>query len=309
MLNIQKNVPMAQCTTFRIGGSARFFVEVATVEELKEALDYGKANDLEFFILGGGSNLLVSDKGFGGLVVKMKLNGFKVAGNNIETDSGIPLARVVSSSINEGLTGMEWAAGIPGTVGGAIRGNAGAFGGDTGSVIESVRIINTDNLQITTYSQPECVFGYRDSVFKNSKNLIILSAVIKLAKGAVEDSRKKMQEIIQQRISRQPKGVPSAGSFFVNPVVDNLELIKEFEKESGKTSKGGKVPAPWIIEKSGLKGRKIGGAMVSDVHANYIVNTGNATAEDVLMLASLVKQQVRDKFRVQLKEEVQLLGF
>lgn len=319
MINIQENIPLAQYTTFRIGGPAKYFVEINTEEELLEALKYAKENNLEFFVLGGGSNLLVSDKGFDGLAIKMKLNNFKIDINNgeIEAGAGVPLAKVVRDSAEDSLSGMEWAAGIPGTVGGAVRGNAGAFNGDISGAVSSVRILDisavlsgdTEESGIKNYELSDCQFGYRDSIFKHNKNLIILSAVLKLQKGIKEESQKKIQEIIQKRISVQPQGMASAGSFFVNPVVKNEELIEDFEKESGKKSKEGKVPAPWIIERADLKGKKMGGAMVSEVHANYIVNTGNATAEDVIMLASYVKQQVRDKFGVELKEEVQYLGF
>lgn len=310
MINIQENIPLAPLTTFRIGGPAKFFAEVKNEEELTEALKYAKDNNLGFFVLGGGGNVLVSDAGFNGLVIKMKFNEIKVDINNseIQSDAGVSLAKIVKESVENSLTGMEWAAGIPGTVGGAIRGNAGAYGGDMESVIVSVKTLNTDSLQLTARNKDDCHFGYRESIFKQNKNLIILSAVFKLQKGNKEESQKKIQETIKQRASKQPKG-SSAGSFFVNPVVNNEKLIKEFEEASGKKSKAGKIPAPWIIERAGLKGKKIGGAMVSDIHANYIVNTGDATAEDVIMLASFIKQQVRDKFGVELREEVQYIGF
>src|SRR3989344_2804165 len=332
MIKLEKNISLSNYTTFRIGGPAKFFIEVKNEEELLEALDYAKKNNLDFFILGGGSNLLVSDKGFDGLVIKMHNSSFLIHNSSLECGAGVPLAKAVRESVNSGLTGLEWAAGIPGTVGGAIRGNAGAFGGETKDVIESVKVLVIPSLSrnlikeeldpsvyspvgefaqdgIHIFTKDECQFGYRDSIFKQNKNLIILSAVFKLQKGNKEESRKKIQEIIKKRISVQPQGMPSAGSFFVNPVVNNPKIIEEFEKETGKKSKERKVPAPWLIEQADLKGRQIGGAKVSEKHANYIVNTGNATAEDVIMLASIIKQQVRDKFGVELKEEVQYLGF
>ncbi|OGI17647.1 MAG: UDP-N-acetylenolpyruvoylglucosamine reductase [Candidatus Moranbacteria bacterium RIFCSPHIGHO2_02_FULL_40_12b] len=309
MIKLEKNISLSNYTTFRIGGPAKFFIEVKNEEELLEALDYAKKNNLDFFILGGGSNLLVSDKGFDGLVIKMHNSSFLIHNSSLECGAGVPLAKAVRESVNSGLTGLEWAAGIPGTVGGAVRGNAGAFGGNASDVVKKVSVLNTEELGIKNYELSDCNFKYRDSVFKQNKNLIILSAVFKLQKGNKEEGRKKIQEIIKKRISVQPQGMPSAGSFFVNPVVNNPKIIEEFEKETGKKSKESKVPAPWLIEQADLKGRQIGGAKVSEKHANYIVNTGNATAEDVIMLASIIKQQVRDKFGVELKEEVQYLGF
>jgi len=311
MLNIQENVILAPFTTFRIGGPAKFFVEVKSEEELCEALDFAKENKLEFFILGGGSNLLVSDKGFEGLVIKMKLNDFVVDGElaTVEVGAGVPLSKVVRDTVANGLTGMEWAASIPGTFGGAVRGNAGAYGGETGDVIESVNILDAKTRKTKEIKGLDCSFIYRGSLFKDNGDLIILSAKLKLAKGNIEESQQRVKEIIAQRMEKLPQGMGSSGSYFINPIVQNPKLVAEFEKESGKISKAGKIPAPWLIERAGLKGKKMGGAMVSPDHANYVVNTGAATAEDITMLDSFIKQQVRDKFGVQLQEEVKYLGF
>lgn len=310
MLNIQKNIPLAKYTTFRIGGSARFFAEVENEDDLKEALKYAKKNNLDFFALGGGSNLLVNDKGFGGIAIKMKLNNFKIDINNneIETGAGAPLAKIVKKAAENNLTGMEWAAGIPGTVGGAVRGNARAFGRDIGMAVESVEAVDINNMQVNNYSNSVCKFKYFGSMFKKNPNLIIISARIKLEKGDKEKSQREAAEIIKKRISMQPQE-SSPGSFFLNPIVSDKNLRSEFEKDTGKIPKDEKLPAGWLIDKVGLLGKKIGGAMVSEKHANFIINTGNATAEDVIMLASYVKQQVRDKFGVELTEEVQYIGF
>lgn len=309
MLNIQKNIPLAKYTTFRIGGPAKYYAEVKTLEELKEALEYAKKNNLEFFVMGGGSNLLVSDKGFNGLAIKIKLNDIKIEGEKVEVGAGVFLAKVVRDSAENNLSGMEWASGIPGTLGGAVRGNAGAYGGETKDVLESVNVLDTEKMEIKICSNSECDFKYRHSLFKNSPKLIIISAVLKLYKGDKEKIQKKMQEIIMGRIKKLPQSAPSAGSFFINPVVNNEKLIKEFEEEKGVKSKEGKLPAGWLIEKAGLKGKKMGGAVVNEMQTNYILNTGQATAEDVIILSSFIKQKVRDKFGVELKEEVQLVGF
>ena len=207
------------------------------------------------------------------------------------------------------MSGMEWAAGIPGTIGGAIRGNARAFGKDTGTVIESVEFLDVNELKIKNFNNNECEFSYWGSIFKKKENLVILSAKIKLESGDKSKSQEEITNIIKKRIAVQPQGVGSPGSFFLNPVVTKAELHQEFEKDKGVKSKDDKLPAGWIIDQAGLRGKKIGGAMVSEKHANFIVNTGNATAEDVMMLASYIKQQVRDKYGIQLESEVNYVGF
>ncbi len=312
MLNIQNNIPLSKHAAFRIGGPAKFFAEVFSIEELEEALQFAKEKSLKFFVLGGGSNVLVSDRGFDGLVIKMKINNLKIDIENskMEVGSGIPLIKIVRDSIEHDLSGMEWAIGIPGTLGGAVRGNAGAFGGTMGDVIENVKALEASgSFEIKNLSNVQCEFKYRNSAFKNNSNLLIISAILKLQAGNKEKSQKEAEEILNKRAAKQPKGMASAGSFFMNPVVKNSQLIKEFEEEKNVKSKGGKVPAGWLIDRADLRGKKIGGAMISEEHSNFIVNTGNATAEDVIMLTSYIKQQVRDKLGVQLQEEVQYVGF
>lgn len=319
MLNIQENVPLAKYTTFRIGGPAKFFVEIESGEELAEAVAFAQEKKIDFYILGGGSNVLVSDEGFQGLIIKINSKLFVAHDVSIGCGTGLFLAKIVREAATRELAGMDWAIGIPGTIGGAIRGNAGAFGGEIANVVKAVNFIDVNDLheqmsgkkvvKIKTFKKEQCEFGYRDSIFKKNKNLVILSASFEFKKGNKEDIEKNMLEILDKRRANYPKGVGSAGSFFTNPVVENPELIKEFEEDTGSKSKNYKIPAGWLINAVGLRGKKIGGAMVSEEHANFIVNTGGATAEDVIMLASFAKQQVRDKMKVELHEEVQYVGF
>ncbi len=335
MLNIQRNIPLAPLTTFYIGGPAKYFVEVCTRDELKEALKYAESQSIRYFILGGGSNVLINDNGFDGLVIKINLRNIIQRDNQVEVESGAALSQVLSFYAEHDLSGMEWAAGIPGTFGGAVRGNVGAYGRSMEDVVERVNIIKIPNpkssaqggpasggqfpiksqiqisnkTEIATLSNKECGFSYRGSVFKKRGEFIIISAILKLGKGNKEDIQKKMREILAQRNSKQPKVFGCAGCFFVNPVIRNKELVEEFEQEHGVKSKEGRIPAGWLIEKVGLKGKKIGEAVISEEHGNYIINTGKATAEDVIILSSLAKQQVRDKLGVQLMEEVQYVGF
>lgn len=331
MINIQKNIPLANYTTFRIGGPAKHFAEVSSEEDLLEALNFAKKNNLEFFILGGGSNLLVSDKGFDGIIIKLKAHpslrtklkvtaqSFKL--HHVKCWAGNSLAKLVNFSAENNLTGLEWAAGIPGTIGGAVRGSAGAFNSDMSSIVESVKVadiselmqnvnikIQNNNAKFKIFKKEECNFKYRNSIFKENPNLIILSVVLKLNPGNKDEIQNKIKEIIKKRSLEHPKE-NSAGSFFKNPIVENKELVEEFEREQGIKYGDNKLPAGWLIEQAGLRGKKIGGAMASEKHANFIINTGATTAEDVIILASFIKQQVRDKFGIELQEEVQLIGF
>src|SRR4030042_1574922 len=319
MMKIQKNIPLAPYTTFRIGGAARFFCEAKSEEDILEALKFAKEKSLPVFVLGGGSNVLVSDKGFDGLVLKISNLQFQISNLRIICDSGCLLGKIVKESVTAGLTGLEWAAGIPGTIGGAVRGNAGAYGGSMSKNVESVKALkilnsksealNNFKFQISNFKTEDCEFNYRDSIFKQNPNLIILSVKLKLKKGDKAKSERKVKEILAKRKVKQPTDFPSAGSFFKNPITKDKKLIKEFEKDTGLKIKDSKIPAGYLIDQLDLRGKKISGAMVSEKHANFIVNTGNATAEDVVMLAAIIKTKVRNKFGIQLQEEVQMVGF
>ncbi len=306
---IQQNIPLAPFTTFRIGGPARFFCAVKNEAELLEALDFAKEKDLKIFTLSGGSNVLVSDDGFDGLVIKIQDTNYKIQGTNLECGAGFSLSKAVKLAAENSLTGLEWAAGIPGTIGGAVRGNAGAFGSDMAKIIENVKAYN-----ISIPAEPkilikkDCDFSYRSSIFKENKNLIILSTKLILSRGDEIEIKNKMKGFLEKRIKSQPKGF-SAGSFFQNPVVKNKKLLEQFEKDTGAKAREGKIPAGWLIDEAGFRGKKIGGVMVSEKHANFIINTGNGTAQDVIMLASIIKQKLREKYDVQLKEEVAFVGF
>jgi UDP-N-acetylmuramate dehydrogenase len=333
-MKIRKNVKLAPYTTFKIGGPAKFFCEAKDEGEISEALRFARENKLPVFILGGGSNVLVSDKGFDGLVIKILNTQYSILNTRLECGAGCQLGTVVNESVKAGLTGLEWAAGIPGTVGGAMRGNAGAYGSMMGEIVENIKVLQISNLQfpvpdknpnvkipmskkiqnpksknIFILSNKDCQFNYRDSIFKHNLNLIILSVELKLKKGDKAKNRQKIKEILAARKEKQPMDFPSPGSFFKNPVVKNKKLIREFEIDTGQKIKDNKIPAPYLIERVGLKGKKIGGAMVSEKHANFIVNTGKATADNVATLVAIAKTRVRDKYGIQLEGEVQMVGF
>ena len=283
---IQEQVPLAPLTTFRIGGPARYFLETDDTEKITMALQAANRQGLPVFVLGGGSNIVVSDQGFAGIVIRIADKTNSVSGVTITAGSGALLQSVASAAVEHSLTGMEFCAGIPGTVGGAITGNAGTASDWIGSRIQTVQAISSQAV-IREYSQADCCFGYRNSIFKQHNNTVITAASFALQKGDATTIRKKQRTAIARR-SQQPKNVLSAGSVFRNPET---------------------MPAWKLIDDAGLRGKKIGGAMVSEEHTNYIINTGEATAEDVVTLISYIKQQVRDTFNIQLMEEVEYIGF
>ncbi|MDD5291118.1 MAG: UDP-N-acetylmuramate dehydrogenase [Patescibacteria group bacterium] len=312
MDKIQENIPLAQFTTFRIGGPAKFFIEVKEKDDLSEAIKWAKENKEKFYILGGGSNIIINDKGVDGLVVRMANDNIKIHGERMETQAGAVLARAVRLAMGDNLSGLEWAAGIPrATIGGAVRGNAGAFGSSMNDIVETIEVFNIKKGKFELFSHKDCCFDYRESVFKKDNNYLIWNAVLKLAKGNKKEIESAVNKFLESRQNRQPK-LPSAGSVFKNLPIDYLKEnnanIADLANQAG-VIKDGKVGAGWLIELAGLKGKKIGGAKVSLEHANFIVNTSQATAEDIIMLISYIKQQVRNRFNIQLQEEVQYLGF
>ncbi len=309
MINVQEKIPLAPITSFRIGGSAKFYVEASTVEELREAILFAKEKKIDFYVLAGATNILVSDDGFDGLLIRMKMNTITVSNETICAEAGTPLIKIINMASEAGLSGMEKMAGIPGSIGGAIRGNAGAFGTEIVSCVKNVLAFDTEKMEVVSFENEQCDFSYRASIFKKNKNLIVISAYLELKSGKVEEIKKLVTDTIMMRASKGLHGVKSAGSFFMNPVTQNEKLLTDFEKEMGMAARNKTLPAGWVIEQAGLIGKKMGGAEVSPLHANYIVNTGEASAKDVIMLVSYIKQQVRDQFGIQLVEEVNYVGF
>lgn len=286
-VNIKENVSLAEHTTFKIGGKARYFVLADNKEDIIEAIRFSKEKNISFFILGQGANTLALDEGYKGLVIKVQGSKFQVQDSEIIAEAGALLKDLVDLSVKASLSGLEWAAGIPGTIGGAVYGNAKAFEGKTEDNVKEVELLDIETGKIKKINNKECQFTEKNSIFKKNKNLIILSVVLKLKKGYKEEIEKVIEDRISLRKERHPLDFPSAGSVFVNKV--------------------GKKPSSYLIEKAGLKGKKVGGAKVSEKHAGFIVNTGGASSKDVLELIKIVKKQVKDKFNVSLKEEIQII--
>ena len=289
-MKVLENILLASYTTLGVGGPARWLVEVENRNEILEIRDWVEEKGVEWMVIAGGSNLLVSDEGYGGLVIVNKLPG-----------SGMMLNDLVDQMNDLGLAGMECLAGIPGTVGGAVYGNAGAYG----------QTISDHLVGVTTLSgywpKEKCEFSYRESVFKKNKE-IILEVKFELPRGDKDVLIAKSNEIRELRKKKYPPEMKCPGSFFMNLWFDQLpeEVQKQIPKEKVK---GGKVAAGYLLEQIGAKGRKLGGAAVAEYHGNLIYNAGGAKAGEVWELAKQLQREVKEKFGVSLVPEVQLVGY
>lgn len=303
---IKKNILLKDYTTFRIGGKARYFFAAKTKDDLAKAVKFAQESKLPIFILGAGSNLLVSDKGFNGLVIKMQNTKYEIQNTKISTGTGESLSKLIELSLREGLGGLEWGSGIPGTVGGSIRGNAGAFGLSMSDVVESVEALDVKDFKFKIYSLRDCQFSYRQSVFKRNKNLIVFSATFKLKKEEKGKIEKEIRSYLNYRRERHPKG-PSAGSVFKN-IEFSKSLVEKFP-EFLQFKEKGYIPAAFLIAQCGLTGKTMGGAKISEMHSNFILNFKKAKAQDVIGLINLAKEEVKNKFDIKLEEEIECLGF
>lgn len=279
--------PMSSHTTFRIGGPADYFVMPSDAGELADILKICKEENVPYFILGNGSNLLVGDKGYRGVVIQLYKNfdEITIEDTMVTAKAGAMLIRVAKEAGKAGLTGLEFASGIPGTIGGAMVMNAGAYGGEMKDVVSSVTVLTREG-EMKTLTGEEMNFRYRGSVVED-QGYIVLEAVLKLSKGEVEKIQARMEELSIQRRTKQPIEYPSAGSTFKRPQ----------GYFAGK-----------LIMDSGLRGFQVGGAQVSEKHCGFVINTGEATAADVLQLISAVSDKVEEQFGVALEPEVKRIG-
>lgn len=279
------NEPMSRHTTFKIGGNAEVFVSIYSTEELIFVIKSANEFRVPYFVLGAGSNLLVSDNGIEGAVIKLCGEDIKTDGDEITCLASVKLSKVCVSALENSLTGLEFAYGIPGSVGGAVFMNAGAYGGEMSQVVKSAECV--DNLgNIKTVSAEDMKFGYRTSVFKNS-SFVITKVTFKLNKGETNEIKSKMSDLLNRRKEKQPLEYPSAGSTFKRP-----------EGYFAGT----------LIEKNNLKGVSCGGAQVSGKHAGFVINTGNATAKDVKNLIKKIQDTVYKNDGVHLETEVIFVG-
>lgn len=336
---LKENEPLAKYTTFRIGGHAKYFFVAKSSDDAMKAVQAASDAKMPFVVLGGGANTLVSDSGFDGLVIKMENRGLFIGDGFVRAEAGVPLLFLAQETVKKGWRGLEFYATIPGSIGGAIRGNAGAFGSETRNVLVRARVlqilsrsnllseVGPHNIEEKWLPNDECHFAYRDSIFKKDRDAtsghnryIILEGEFRLAKGDEKEGAKYMREILAKKAATQTLERPSAGCVFTNvefvPGTYDLKDQKRgnptgaFKREVPKEMiDRGVVSAGWMIDNLGFKGKTMGGAKVSEKHGNFIVNTGKAKAMDIVMLMSFLKQQVRDQFGIQLQEEIQLIGF
>ena len=284
---IYTDEPMKKHTTFRVGGNADFFVIPKTVEEVKQMIMLCVEQDMPYYILGNGSNLLVGDKGYRGVVIQIykEMNNIFVDGQKIKVQAGALLSKIGSVALEAGLTGFEFAAGIPGTMGGAVVMNAGAYGGEMKDVLEEVTVLTKEG-EVLTLSKEQLDMGYRTSVVAK-KDYIVLKATIALELGDRDAIKARMDELKVQRTTKQPLEFPSAGSTFKRP-------------EGYFAGK--------LIQDAGLRGFQVGGAQVSEKHCGFVINKGDATAADIVELMKQVSERVKEKFGVELEPEVKRLG-
>ncbi len=308
-MDIKNNESLAKHTYFKIGGPADQFVEVKTSDELIEAVRYAVSSKLPYLVLGGGSNVLVSDAGFRGLVIKNKTSGIQLKGFAggvdkgkldlkeaiVQADSGVPANLLIRYSLDQGLSGLEEMLGLPGSVGGAVYNNSHHLDKLWGDHIIEVQVLDVEG-KIKKYTQKELQFAYDYSIFHKTKE-VILNASFLLKRG----DKTKLWEIanaaVKRRATTQPLGLPSSGCMF-----KNISLADKMRLGLPTTSAG------YLIDKAGLKGLSVGGASVSSVHANFIVNNGAATSSDVVNLTSQLKAEIKSRYGVSLIEEVIIIG-
>ncbi len=287
--NILRNEPMSKHTSLKIGGNADYFVIVNSIEELKDLMKITNRNKIKLYIIGNGTNLLVKDGGIRGVVAKLNLKNFKIKKSTneilITVEAGMTLSALSAIAQKEEITGFEFLSGIPGTIGGAIRMNAGAYGGEMKDVVLKTRYITYEG-KIKTLNLNEHQFTYRNSIFSKLSGIII-DTTIKGQKGRKEEIEEKIKEYAKSRKEKQPLEYPNAGSTF-----------KRMQE----------VPTAKIIDECGLKGFSIGDAEISTKHAGFIINKGNATAKDVLSLIEYVKKVVKEKFGMDIELEILVLG-
>ena len=306
-MQVQENEAMSRHTSFKVGGPARFFVKVDHIADLKEALALTKGQNLPYFVLGNGTNLLVSDKGFQGVVIALagEFSEIEDLGNgHFKVGAATPLGKFARHTLKQGYAGIHKLAGIPGTLGGAVFMNAGAYGQEIGYCCTAVTTLDSEG-NIRELSAAECSFGYRRSIFSKCRGTancsqIILSAKFQLQSAAslgknVADLEAELDECMAKRKATQPLNKPNAGSTFKR-------------LDAGAADTPTQVAPGYYIEQAGLKGYRIGGAEVSTLHANFIVNADNATAQDIKNLCEYVQSKVAEKFGITLQREIILLG-
>lgn len=305
-LTIKKDKNFSELTTLQIGGPIKDFCSVKSEDDLVQAILYAKKNNLKFLIIGEGSNLLVSDQGFDGLVIQNNIVGIKQHANILIVKTGTVLQDLVDFSIKQRLSALQKLTGIPGTVGGAIYGNAGAYGQTISDNLVAVTCFNPDSEQTIALSKKKCGFDYRDSGFKKN-GYIILEAHFELAPADSNALSQEAQEVLEKRLVKYPKGIKCPGSFFKNLLADKItsQVLQNIPTE---LIVYGKIPAGALLEKVGAKGKKLHNIEIAPYHANLFVNLGGGKARDFYTLAKKYSSKVKQKFGITLEPEVQIIN-
>jgi len=306
------NVSVSQCallsrhTRFGIGGPADVFVQAASEQAFGHALRVAQSSGARYTVMGSGTNLIVSDRGFPGIVLRLAANAIARDGSTLRAEAGAELQALVDYSIDQGLRGLETMTGIPGSVGAAVYGNAGAYGHSIDERVAQVRFL--DGETIRSFGAAECQFHYRESIFKDHKDWIILSVELALTPASPGELRKSADEIFQIRLAKYPQTMQCAGSIFKNLILAELpESVRQQIPE--RVVREGKAPSAYFLEQVGAKGMRSGGIQVADYHANLIYNAGGGTARELCELIGELKARVREQFGLELDEEVQYVGF
>jgi len=323
MKKFKENIVLANFSHYKIGGPARFFFDAKNEADIKWAVGEAKHMNLSIFVLGGGTNILFADEGSRGLILRPAITTLKGTGKRIEVGAGVPMSKLLSFAEKKSLSGLEWAGGLPGTLGGAIRGNAGCFGGEMKDVVVSVKSFDMKTMKTVTRTAKQCAFGYRTSIFKKKNGVeIILSATLALAKGDKKEIARATKEKIAHRTMHHQLEYPNLGSTFKNVPLTAIHQrgTPRYKKAlaasqiafRGSTFSIKKDPFPVIsaaklISESGLRGVSYGGAMISPKHPNFIVNVLGAGSNNVKGLINLAKSSVYRKFGVTLEEEIGML--
>lgn len=309
---IQKNILLRSFTTTRVGGPARYFFRAHSEEALRKILEYALTSGMPWIVLGEGSNIIPHDKGYGGLVIKNEIKGFEVHGRSVRVGAGENLLKFIHAMNNLGCQGLETMAGIPGSVGGAIYGCAGAYGSEIKDCLVRVKILEIlgRETHVRWISRRMCNFKYRESIFKTKKNWIILGAEFRFTRETPSRLVKISQNTIKVRLRKYSPKMRCPGSFFKNIVLAGLAPRKRaalLSKVEKGITKYGKVPTGYLLEAVGAKGMKQGNICVAEHHGNLIYNTGKGTTRDVERLARTLKKKVRSRFGIAIEEEVQYI--
>jgi UDP-N-acetylmuramate dehydrogenase len=305
-LTVSEDAPLSAYTRFAIGGPADIYAETESVESFIQALAVARSSGRDYMVIGGGTNLIVSDAGYRGIMLRFVARRMLAAGHRVHCDAGAPLQDLVDFAIARGLQGLETLAGIPGSVGAAVYGNAGAYGHSISERVRHVRFF--DGACVRLFENPACEFHYRDSVFKRHKDWIVFSAELHLTPAGAAALRKTADEILRVRNEKFPCTMKCAGSIFKNFLVAELPSPVAAEIPE-KVIREGKVPAAYFLEQVGAKGMSRGDIHVATYHANLIYNAGAGTAADLRALIAELKARVSRQFAVELEEEVQYVGF